>query len=213
MEYIIGLMPSLMEGLRVTFSVFFITLIISIPLGVLVALGSLSKIKTLNMFVRGYVLIMRGTPLLLQIIFIFFGLPLLEITLNRTLSILIAFSLNYGAYFGEIFRGGIQSIDKGQYEACEVLNMSYYVMFKKIILPQTIKKILPAISNEVITLVKDTSLVYAVGLNDILRVAKIASNRDVSLLPLAVTGVIYLLLTVILTKIFNKLESSYAYYS
>lgn len=212
MNYIISLIPAILEGLKVTLGVFFITLLISLPLGVLVALGSLSKIKPINTIVRGYVLIMRGTPLLLQIIFIFFGLPLLNITFQRTTSVLIAFILNYGAYFGEIFRGGIQSMDKGQYEACEALNMGSFISFKRIILPQALKKVLPPISNEVITLVKDTSLVYVVGLNDLLRVAKIASTRDVSLFPLVIIGITYLFLTILLTKVFNLLEKKYNYY-
>ncbi|WP_055669484.1 amino acid ABC transporter permease [Desnuesiella massiliensis] len=212
MNYLTGLLPSLMEGLITTFKIFFITLSISLPLGVIVALGRLSKIRLLSLFTGIYIWIMRGTPLLLQLIFIFFGLPIIGITFDRFPAAIIAFVLNYGAYFGEIFRAGIQSIDKGQYEATEVLGLSHKQTFFRIILPQMIKRVLPPISNEVITLIKDTALVYVVGLDELLRAAKIASNRDASLTPLVAVAVFYLLLTAVLTGVFKKLEDNYAYY-
>ena len=212
MNYLTGLLPSLMEGLITTFKIFFITLSISLPLGIIVALGRLSKIRLLSLFTGIYIWIMRGTPLLLQLIFIFFGLPIVGITFDRFPAAIIAFTLNYGAYFGEIFRAGIQSIDKGQYEATEVLGLSHKQTFFRIILPQMIKRVLPPISNEVITLVKDTALVYVVGLDELLRAAKIASNRDASLAPLVAVAVFYLLLTAVLTGVFKKLEDNYAYY-
>lgn len=212
MNYLTGLIPSLMEGLITTFKIFFITLSISLPLGIIVALGRLSKIRLLSLFTGIYIWIMRGTPLLLQLIFIFFGLPIVGITFDRFPAAIIAFALNYGAYFGEIFRAGIQSIDKGQYEATEVLGLSHKQTFFRIILPQMIKRVLPPISNEVITLVKDTALVYVVGLDELLRAAKIASNRDASLTPLVAVAVFYLLLTAVLTGVFKKLEDNYAYY-
>lgn len=212
MNYLTGLLPSLMEGLITTFKIFFITLSISLPLGIIVALGRLSKIRLLSLFTGIYIWIMRGTPLLLQLIFIFFGLPIIGITFDRFPAAIIAFVLNYGAYFGEIFRAGIQSIDKGQYEATEVLGLSYKQTFFRIILPQMIKGVLPPISNEVITLIKDTALVYVVGLDELLRAAKIASNRDASLAPLVAVAVFYLLLTAVLTGVFKKLEDNYAYY-
>lgn len=212
MNYLTGLLPSLMEGLITTFKIFFITLSISLPLGIIVALGRLSKIRLLRLFTGIYIWIMRGTPLLLQLIFIFFGLPIVGITFDRFPAAIIAFVLNYGAYFGEIFRAGIQSIDKGQYEATEVLGLSHRQTFFRIILPQMIKRVLPPISNEIITLVKDTALVYVVGLDELLRAAKIASNRDASLAPLVTVAVFYLLLTAVLTGAFKKLEDNYAYY-
>jgi polar amino acid transport system permease protein len=187
-------------------------LLLSIPLGILAALSRLSKIKPISKFTELYILIMRGTPLLLQIVFVFFGLPLVGITFNRYSASIFAFVLNYGAYFGEIFRSGIESIDKGQYEAALVLSIKPYKTFIRIILPQTIKRVIPAAANEVITLVKDTSLVYIVGLGELLRAGKIASNRDASLVPLILVALFYLIFTGVLTKIFKGLEKKYSYY-
>ena len=197
MEYILRLLPALLSGLDTTLKVFFLTLILSIPLGVLVAVGRLSKIKPLVALVELYIWVMRGTPLLLQIIFVFFGLPIVGITFDRFPAAILAFVLNYAAYFGEIFRGGIESIDKGQYDAAKVLGFTPAKTFTRIILPQMIKIVLPSVANEVITLIKDTSLVYVVGLGELLRAGKIASNRDVSLVPLVVVGVFYLVLTAV----------------
>lgn len=210
--YIYKLLPSMIEGLNTTLKVFSLTLILSIPLGILVSLGRLTKIKIISKITEFYIWVMRGTPLMLQIVFIFFGLPIVGMTFDRFTAVLIAFVLNYAAYFGEIFRGGIESIDKGQYEAAKVLGMTPYKTFVRIILPQMFKIVLPSIANEVITLVKDTSLVYIVGLGELLRAGKIASNRDISLIPLALVGVIYLLLTAIVTGIFNQIERRYSYY-
>lgn len=210
--YIYTLLPAMMEGLEMTLKVFFLTLILSIPLGILVSIGRLSNIKLISKITQLYIWVMRGTPLMLQIVFVFFGLPIVGITFDRFVSVIIAFVLNYGAYFGEIFRGGIESIDKGQYEAAKVLGLTPYKTFIRIILPQMFKVVLPSIANEVITLVKDTSLIYIVGIGELLRAGKIASNRDVSLIPLAMVGIIYLLLTAIFTGIFNKTERRYSYY-
>ena len=213
MNYIITLMPSIIEGLKNTLGVFILTLLLSIPLGIIVAILRLSNIKIVNFISSLYVLVMRGTPLLLQLIFIFFGLPIIGVSIDRFPAAIIAFTLNYAAYFGEIFRSGLKDIDKGQFEASKILGLSKWFTFKKIILPQSFKKILPSIANEVITLVKDTSLVYVVGIGELLRAGKIASNRDASLLPLFLIGIIYLLLIGILTKIFNRLEKKYSYYN
>ncbi|EJT6158609.1 amino acid ABC transporter permease [Clostridium perfringens] len=213
MNYIITLMPSIIEGLKNTLGVFILTLLLSIPLGIIVAILRLSNIKIVNFISSLYVLVMRGTPLLLQLIFIFFGLPIIGISIDRFPAAIIAFTLNYAAYFGEIFRSGIKDIDKGQFEASKILGLSKWFTFKKIILPQSFKKTFPSIANEVITLVKDTSLVYVVGIGELLRAGKIASNRDASLLPLFLIGIIYLLLIGILTKIFNRLEKKYSYYN
>ena len=212
MDYIYNLMPSMLEGLNTTIQIFIITAVLSIPLGVIVSIGRISKLQVLNKIVQLYVWIMRGTPLLLQLIFIFFGLPVIGVTFDRYTAAIIAFVLNYSAYFAEIFRSGIEGIDKGQYEAAEVLGLTRFKTFIRIILPQVIKRTLPPISNEVITLVKDTSLVYVVGLGELLRAGKIASNRDASLTPLIVVGIFYLVLTAILTKLFKVLEDKYAYY-
>ncbi|MBU5590371.1 amino acid ABC transporter permease [Clostridium sp. MSJ-4] len=212
MGYLYTLIRSMAQGLINTLSIFTITLILSIPLGVFLSLMQTSKLKVLDKICKFYILIMRGTPLLLQLTFIFFGLPLVGITFNRYTAAIIAFVLNYGAYFGEIFRGGIESIDKGQFEAAYVLGLSFRRRFKRIILPQVIKVVLPSVANEVITLVKDTSLVYVVGIDELLRIGKIASNREASLVPLIVVGIFYLIFTLLLTKIFYILEKRYSYY-
>ncbi|UEL46709.1 amino acid ABC transporter permease [Terrisporobacter hibernicus] len=202
----------MLEGLKITLSVFFITLIISVPLGIMIAFLRLSKNKIISQMANLYILIMRGTPLLLQLVFVFFGLPLMGIIFDRFDAVILAFSLNYAAYFAEIFRGGIQSIDKGQYEGAFVLGFSKFEMYRKIIFPQVIKRVLPAMSNEVITLIKDTAIVYVIGLNDILRIAQISQNQQASIVPLIEAGAVYLVLIGILTIMFKKIENKYAYY-
>lgn len=202
----------MIEGLTVTLSVFFITLIISIPLGIIVSFMIMSSNKIIKQIARLYILVLRGTPLLLQLIFIFFGLPFVGIVFDRFPAVIVAFSLNYSAYYAEIFRGGIESIDKGQYEGALVLGMSKTNMYRRIIFPQVIKRILPAMSNEVITLIKDTAIVYTIGLNDILRIAQIAQNQKASLLPLLNAGLIYLVLIGLITYLFKKIENKYSYY-
>jgi polar amino acid transport system permease protein len=212
-EYVFRLLPAMISGLDITLRIFFLTLIFSIPLGILVAVGRLSKIKPLVAVIKFYIWVMRGTPLLLQIIFIFHGLSLAGIiTLDRFIAALLAFVLNYAAYFAEIFRGGIEAIDQGQYDAAKVLGFGPVKTFTRIILPQVMKIVLPSVANEVITLIKDTALVYMVGIGELLRAGRIASNRDASLVPLVMVGVFYLALTAILTKAFSKIEKKYAYY-
>ena len=203
----------MLEGLKLVLIIFLFTLIIAVPLGVLISFCRLSSLKSLNFLAKTYLLVFRGTPLLLQLIFIFYGLPLIGIVFDRFTVAMLAFSLNYSAYFAEIFRGGMQSIDKGQYEACLMLGLDKKLTFIKIILPQVFKTILSPISNEVITLIKDTSLVYILGLNDILRIAQINSNRTLSLIPLLEVGALYLILIFILSNIFKTLEQKLSYYN
>lgn len=202
----------MIDGLKITLSIFFITLIIAIPLGIMIAFLRLSKNRIINQIAKIYILVMRGTPLLLQLIFIFFGLPLLGIVFDRYTAAIVAFSLNYAAYFAEIFRGGIESINKGQYEASLVLGFDKLTMYKRIVFPQVTKSILPAMSNEIITLIKDTAIVYTIGLNDILRIAQIAQNQKASLMPLVQAAIIYLILVSILTQAFKMFEKRYSYY-
>ena len=206
------LLPQILGGLKITLGVFILTLIISIPLGMITSIGRIKGNKLSKGIIDLYILIMRGTPLLLQIIFIFFGLPLIGIRFGRFNAAIIAFVLNYGAYFAEIFRAGIESIDKGQFEACEMLGLSEWDIYTRIIIPQAFKVVIPPIGNEVINLIKDTALVYIVGLQDILMVGKIATNREASLFPLVIVGVIYLILVIILTNIFKRLEKRNSYY-
>ena len=212
---IVMLMPQVISGLKVTLEIFAITLILSIPLGIVTAMGRRSKIKIINKITSIYVLIMRGTPLLLQIVFIFFGLsiPSIGIVIDRFPAAILAFVLNYGAYLGEIFRAGIDSIDEGQYEAGQVLGMSSKDIFFRIVLPQAFKRVLPPITNEIVTLIKDTALVYVIGLSDLLKVGKVAANRDSSLMPLLVIGIVYLILIGVLSKIMEKIEKRYEYYN
>jgi len=212
MDYIYSLLPALTSGLTTTLEIFVVTLLFSIPLGLVVALGKNSKIKIISKPIGFYILIMRGTPLMLQLVFVFFGLPYIGIVLDRETAALVTFVLNYGAYFAEIFRGGIESISIGQYEGAMVLGLSKMRTLIKIVIPQMIKNVLPSVGNEVINLVKDTSLVYVVGLGELLRAGKIASNRDASLIPLMVVGVFYLLIILVLTEGFKKLEKRYSYY-
>ena len=212
---IVMLMPQVIAGLKVTLEIFAITLILSIPLGIITAMGRRSKIRIINKITSIYVLIMRGTPLLLQIVFIFFGLsiPSIGIVIDRFPAAILAFVLNYGAYLGEIFRAGIDSIDEGQYEAGQVLGMSSKDIFFRIVLPQAFKRGLPPITNEIVTLVKDTALVYVIGLSDLLKVGKVAANRDSSLMPLLVIGIVYLILIGALSKVMGKVEKRYEYYN
>ena len=172
----------------------------------------MSKIKPIKWLVIFYVWIMRGTPLLLQLIFVFYGLPIIHIVFPRYQAALLAFVLNYAAYFAEIFRGGFQSIDKGQFEAAKVLRLNRWQTMTKIVIPQVIKIVLPSIGNEVINLVKDSSLVYVIGLGDLLRAGNVAMARDVTLIPLVLVGVIYLLLISICAFVLKKLEKHFSYY-
>lgn len=212
MDYILSIMPFILGGFKTTLWVFIVTALFSIPLGVIVCLLRLSKIKTVRYFIQGYILIMRGTPLLLQIIFIFFGLPIMGIVLNREIAVSLAFILNYSAYFAEIFRGGINSIDIGQFEASKVLKISRKATYFGIIFPQVFKIVLPSLGNELITLVKDTSLVYALGLGDILRAAKTLSNKDASLTPIFLAGGIYLIFIGVVTYMLKIVEKKFEYY-
>ena len=212
MSYVLELLPALFGGAITTLKVFALTLLFSLPLGIIVSILRLSKNRVVSKITKTYILIMRGTPLLLQIIFVFFGLPTVGIVFDRFSSIILAFTLNYAAYFGEIFRSGLSAIDRGQYEAATMLGMSKIQTLRRVILPQVVKITLPVVANEVITLVKDTSLVYIVGISDLLRVGKIASNRDVTLMPLLMVGLVYLSLTAIFTRLFDGLEEALSYY-
>lgn len=217
MKYILEIMPSLLDGLKMTIGIFILTLVGSLPLGGIIGLGLTIKPKNivqklLSALLNFYIWLMRGTPLLLQLLFVFYGLPIVGIVFPRFEAALVAFILNYAAYFAEIFRGGIQSIDPGQYEAAKVLRLSYSQTIMKVILPQVNKIVMPSIGNEVINLVKDSSLVYVIGLGDLLRAGNVASTHDVSLIPLVLVGVLYLILTAILTYGLKRIEKHYSYY-
>ncbi|MDF7675323.1 amino acid ABC transporter permease [Neisseriaceae bacterium ESL0693] len=212
MDYVLNMLPQLWSGARITLSLFGITLLLSIPLGLILALLRLSKIRILDYAVNFYIWIMRGTPLMLQIFFIYFALPAVHILLPAYTTAVVAFALNYAAYFAEIFRAGIQGVGKGQYEAAKTLGMSYGQTMRRIVLPQMWKKILPPLSNETITLVKDTSLVYVLALQDVMRVTYQLVQREFNLMPFFVAAVFYLLMTLVLTWGFQKMERRYARY-
>lgn len=202
------------EGVKILLGLFFVTTIFSIPLGIAVAFVRLSNNKIASSVSSFYIWIMRGSPLLLQMMFFYYVLPIIspKLVFDQLTVAFIAFVINYAAYYAEIFRGGLLSIDKGQFEAAKVLGFDKVTMYRRIILPQLTKRVLPPVSNELITLVKDTSLVYILGLNDLLRVATAASNREASLMPFAYAAVIYLVMTAILTKLMAILEKRYSYY-
>ncbi|CAH0417292.1 amino acid ABC transporter permease [Periweissella fabaria] len=212
MQYIETILPSLLAGVLVTLKVFVLTIIGALPLGILAGLGLKSEFKIIRWLLNGYVWLMRGTPLLLQLIFVFYGLPLINITFDRLDAALFAFILNYAAYFAEIFRGGFQAIPIGQYEAAKVLRLTPWQTQRKIILPQVIKNVIPPVGNEVINLIKDSSLVYVIGIGDLLRAGNIDAARDVTLVPYILVGVIYLLLTAVTTIGLRRLEKYYNYY-
>ena len=186
---------------------------LSVPLGLALALARISRFRWLSTLVEGYIWLMRGTPLMLQLLFIYFALPFVPVVgvrLPDFPAAVVAFALNYAAYFAEIFRAGIQSVDRGQYEGAKVLGLSYGQTMRRIVLPQMIRTILPPVSNETITLVKDTSLIYVLALNDLLRAARGIVQRDFSTTPFVVAAAFYLVMTLVLTWIFNRMERRYA---
>ena len=205
---------SLFTGFGTTLLIFFVSLVLSVPLGIPIALCSLSKYKPISYISRGFVWIIRGTPLMLQIIVVFYG-PGLWFNYpmkSRLTAVIVAFVINYACYFSEIYRGGILSIPKGQYEACQVLGINKYQTFLKVILPQVIKKIVPAMGNEVITLVKDTSLARVIAVTDLIMAAQEIVRVKAILWPLFYTGAFYLLFSARLVFIFGKLEKKLDYY-
>lgn len=200
-------------GTMDTLRLFFITIVLSIPLGILLAFGRVSSFRGLRKAIAAYVYVLRGTPLMLQLLFVYFGLPFLPmigVRLDDFPAAILAFVLNYGAYFCEIFRAGIQAIPRGQYEAAKTLGMNYVQTMRRIILPQVFKIILPPISNETITLVKDTSLIYVLAMNDLLRTTRNLVQRDFNIMPFVVAAVFYLIMTLVLTYGFNKMEKHFA---
>lgn len=213
MDYLLRILPPLLDGSVVTLGLFFITLLLSLPLGLALALVRLSRWRVLRLAVSGFVWLMRGTPLMLQLLFVYYALPfvpVIGIRLPDYPSALVAFVLNYGAYFAEIFRAGIQSVDKGQYEGAQVLGMSYPQTMRRIVMPQVLRNTLPPLANETINLVKDTSLIYVLALNDLLRAARGIVQRDFSITPFVVAAVFYLLMTLVLTWLFQRLERHYS---
>ncbi|WP_462413061.1 amino acid ABC transporter permease [Neobacillus sp. Marseille-QA0830] len=215
-DYFVSILMPMLEGAKMTILLFFISIIVSIPLGFLLTLAVQSRFKPLSWLAQTYIYVLRGTPLLLQLLFICFGLPMIPgigeyLVLDRFVAACLGFVLNYAAYFAEIFRGGLLAIDKGQYEAAQVLGFNRWQMTTRIILPQMFRIALPAVANESVTLVKDTALLYAVAVPELLHFAETAVNRDFTIFPFVVAGVIYLLMTLILTMFFKWIERRFTF--
>ena len=212
-EYFAIIAPALLRGLWFTLSLFALTLIISLPLGLLFTLARISRLKVLNLFSGAYIWVFRGTPLMLQLYFFYFFLPKISpVMLNEFATAVLTFALNYAAYFAEIFRAGIESIDKGQFEAADSLGISRSRTMLGIILPQTIKRVIPPVANEAITLVKDTALASCISIGELMKASKGAVNRDVRADAYLWAAVIYLLLTFLLTVLTTRLEKSFSKY-
>ena len=211
-----GMLVDLLGGLAVSVEIFVFTLLIALPLGFAIAFGRMSKRAPVAAAFRVYISVVRGTPLMLQIMFVyfspymFFGLPLSNYP--RLLATVIAFSLNYAAYFAEIYRGGILSIDRGQTEAAVALGLPKGTCFLRIILPQVVKRVIPAVGNEVITLVKDTSLAFTIAVTEMFTIAKQLSSANTTMAPLVAAGVFYYLFNFVVAWAMERLEKRLSYY-
>lgn len=213
MDKIMEFLPFMLEGAVATVEIFVLTLLIALPLGLPVALGSNSRIKPLAILCKTYVWIFRGTPLLLQLFFFYFFFPLvLNIKMNVFITVIITYVLNYGAYFAEIYRGGINSIDRGQYEAAHALGLSKKQTTIDIVLPQTMKAILPPVVNESVALVKDTALASSIPMIELMKATNSAVNRMTDVTPFFFAALIYLIMTFILTIIAGRLEKYFSRY-
>lgn len=215
-DYINSILMPMLEGAQMTVLLFLIAIVVSIPMGFLLTLAVRSNLKPLSWLAQGYIYVLRGTPLLLQLLFICFGLPLLPVigeylVMDRFVAACLGFILNYAAYFAEIFRGGFLAIDKGQYEASQVLGLSKWQTMRRVILPQMFRIALPAVANESVTLIKDTALLYAVAVPELLHFAQTAVNRDFTITPFFVAGLIYLIMTLVLTMFFKWLERRFKF--
>lgn len=211
-----AMISQLSGGMIGTIGIFFATLLFSLPLGLLVAFGRMSKIKIIQWIAKVYISIMRGTPLMLQLMVVYFGpyyIFKIQISASYRLSaVLIAFAINYAAYFSEIYRGGIESMAVGQYEAARLLGYSKGQTFFRIIFPQVIKRILPSVTNEVITLVKDTSLAFAIAYAEMFTTAKQIASAQTSIIPLMAAGVFYYIFNLVVAVVMESLEKKLNYY-
>ncbi len=211
MAYILEIIQFILGGLTITLKLYLVTAIFSVPLGIICALGKISDLKLLKKFLGIYTWIFRGTPLLLQLFFIYYGLPIVvkSITFTPFVAASITFTINYSAYLTEIFRAGIESIYKGQYEAAHALGLNYRQTMIHIIIPQAIRRVIPPVCNEAITLVKDTALVVTIGMGDLLRASKEIVTRDFTITPFIIAAIFYLLISSLIVTAFNKLEEKY----
>ena len=210
------MMQQLVSGMGASLLIFVLTLLFSMPLGLLVAFGRMSKFKPLQAIVKFFIAILRGTPLMLQLLVVFFGpYYMFGWTLPRSyrfIAVIIGFSINYAAYFAEIYRSGIESIPKGQYEAASVLGYNKNQTFFKIIFPQMVKRVLPPVTNEVITLVKDTSLAFVLTYEEMFTVAKQIAEAQTTIMPLFVAGVFYFIFNAVVAFAMERIEKILSYY-
>ena len=205
----------MLEGMGGTCAIFFLTLLFSLPLGMVVALLRMSKNKVVSNVTRAIISVLRGTPLMLQLIAVTYGpyyLFAFSVSKNKLIPVVIAFAINYAAYFAEIYRSGIESIPVGQYEASEILGYSKAQTFFRIILPQVIKRIMPSMTNEVVTLVKDTSLAFTVSYVEMFTIGKNLANSQTSFVPFIVAGVFYFVFNAIVDFVMGRAEKSMNYY-
>ena len=210
------MLQKLGEGMLTSLSIFAVTLIFSLPLGLLISFGRMSKNRIVSAIFKIYISVMRGTPLMLQLMVIYFG-PFyifgIQISQNwKNMAVAVGFVLNYAAYFAEIYRGGIESMSQGQYEAAKILGYTKVQTFVRIILPQVIKRILPAITNETITLVKDTSLAFTIGVTEMFTMAKALASGQVSMLPYVFAALFYYILNLVVAFIMERIEKKLNYY-
>ena len=215
-DKIADMLKVMMQGTVISLQAFIFTLLFAVPLAALICAGRMSKIKVIKFPIQLLLLIVRGTPLMLQLITVYFVLPMslssLGIKIDRFVAAVIALSINYACYFAEIYRGGFESISHGQYEACTVLGYNRWQTFIHIICPQVIKRIVPAMGNETMTLVKDTALVNVIGISELLIVSKKMASSMANILPLFIAGAFYLLMNAVVAFAFNKLEKKLSYY-
>ena len=203
------------EGLGRTCAIFFLTLLFALPLGLIVALLRMSKNKVVSSIMKVYIAVLRGTPLMLQLLAVTYGpyyLFGLSVSRNKLIPVVIAFALNYAAYFAEIYRGGIESMSQGQYEAAEVLGYTKVQCFMRIILPQVIKRIIPSVTNEIVTLVKDTSMAFTVAYQEMFTIGKQIANSQTSFMPFLIAGVFYFLFNAIVGWMMGRFEKRLSYY-
>ena len=203
------------EGLGKTCAIFFLTLLFSLPLGIIIALLRMSKNKVVSWITRAIISVLRGTPLMLQLLAVTYGpyyLFGLSVSRNKLIPVVVAFSINYAAYFAEIYRGGIESVPVGQYEAAEVLGYSKAQTFIRIILPQVIKRIMPSVTNEVVTLVKDTSMAFTVSYQEMFTIGKQIANSQTSFTPFIVAGVFYFVFNAVVDFLMGRIEKRLDYY-
>ena len=204
------------EGLGKTCAIFFLTLLFSLPLGMVVALLRMSRSRIVSTVMRVIITVLRGTPLMLQLLAVTYGPYYLfgaTVARNKLIPVVVAFSINYAAYFAEIYRGGIESIPKGQYEAAAVLGYGRFQTFMRIILPQVVKRILPSVTNEVVTLVKDTSIAFTVSYQEMFTIGKQIANSQTSFVPFIVAGVFYYIFNLIVDRVMGLFEKRMNYYN